>query len=135
MVYFHIVKKFDFDVFPFHSLFRKLVKKITILLLAWCSQGNLEQLPTPCIMFSLQKLHLSAGQLFHHEVKHILLTLCTSLLFINWISSTIHHFSSQRRFLNLPLSQIFNKMPTSYSLSKLVEVLTTSSVNSLLFEV
>ena len=47
--------------------------------------------------------------------------MCTSLLFINWISSTIHHFSSQRRFLNLPLSQIFNKMPTSYSFGRICQ--------------
>ena len=65
LIYLHIVKKFDFDIFPFHSLFRKFSKKITILSLAWCSQRNLEQLPTPCMMFSLRKLHLSAGYKLH----------------------------------------------------------------------
>ena len=73
------------------------------------------------MMCSLQKLHLSAGLWFLLKVKHILLTLCTSLLFIIWISSTIHHFSSQRRFLNLPLSQTFNKMPTSYSFGRICQ--------------
>ena len=65
LIYLHIVKKFDFDIFPFHSLFQKFIKKITILSLDGCSQRNLEQLPTPCMMFSLRKLHLSAGYKLH----------------------------------------------------------------------